>query len=135
MSISSGTGTKSWIKDSGMSQQDVRVSDEIRRLGIEGPHIGTRIGLRGKNLVGQKLYYSLKPDEREQFTNEVMPIISEDLDKFISSERYKSLTTDAQRRLLYRAIKRENARYSASKRLKLKYKGATPVNQWWEAEE
>jgi hypothetical protein len=36
------------------------------------------------------------------------------------------------RRLLFNMIKRENRRYSAAKRLKKDYEGATPVNQWWE---
>jgi hypothetical protein len=135
MGVQAGAAGKGWMTGDAMRKQDVRVSDEIRRLGLQGPYIGTRVGLRGKNLVGQKLYYSLDAKEREQFRNEVMPIISEDLDKFISSDRYKALPKDKQRRMLFRFIKRENARYSASKRLKVEYKGATPVNQWWEAEE
>jgi hypothetical protein len=135
MGVQSGRGTKGWIQDNEMSEKDVRVSDEIRRLGIEGPKTATRVGLRGKNAIGQKLYYSLKPDEREAFENEVMPIISNDIDKFISTDRYKKAPLPVQRRMLARLIKRENARYSAAKRLKKTYAGATPVNDWWKDEE
>lgn len=88
--------------------------------------------MKGKNAVGQKLYYSLKGDEREEFVNEVMPLISKDIDEFIASKRYQEAPDAVKRRLLFNMIKRENRRYSAAKRLKKDYEGATPVNQWWE---
>jgi hypothetical protein len=64
-----------------------------------------------------------------------MPIISGDIDKFISSDRYKAAPETTQRRMLARVIKRENARYSAAKRLKKTYAGATPVNDWWKEDQ
>lgn len=130
--VSSSTATRSWIGDYASSQQDVRVTDEIRRLKLEPPRISSRVSLKGKNAVGQKLYYSLKGDEREEFVNEVMPLISKDIDEFIKSKRYQEAPDAVKRRLLFNTIKRENRRYSAAKRLKKQYEGATPVNQWWE---
>jgi hypothetical protein len=135
ITVQSGTGTKPWISDPDMSATDVRVSDEIRRLKLEPPRIGSRVPLKGHNAVGQKLYYSLSREEREKFTDEVMPIISKDIDTFIASDRYKNATEAVKKKLLFRVIKRENARYSAAKRLKKTYAGATPVNDWWKDEE
>jgi hypothetical protein len=131
INVTSGTGTKSWITTGAQSETDVRVNDEIRKHMLEPPRFSSRVPLRGKNAVGQKLYYSLSGTEREKFANEVMPIISADIDKFIASDRYKDAPEATQKRLLFRVIKRENARYSAAKRLKKTYAGATPVNDWW----
>jgi len=135
VTANASTSTKPWISDSDMSQTDVRVSDEIRRLKLEPPRINSRVPLKGRNAVGQKLYYSLSREEREKFTDEVMPIISKDIDTFIASDRYKNATEAVKKKLLFRVVKRENARYSAAKRLKKTYAGATPVNDWWKDEE
>lgn len=130
--VQAGTPGKPWIQDYEQSQTDVRVSDEISRLKLEPPRVGTRVPLRGKNALGQPLYYSLKASEREEFENKVMPIISKDLDKIISSERYQKLPENRKRRFLYNIIKRENIRYSVAKKLRKQYAGEKPANAWWD---
>lgn len=132
VAVQTGSPGKPWITSGEERETDIRVSEEIRRLKIEPPRVGTRVPLPGRNPLGQRHYYSLSGAEREQFETEVMPIISKDLDDFIKSERYQKLPDEQKRRVLYNFIKRENARYSTSKRLRKQYVGAKPVNEWWD---
>jgi len=134
--VQAGPGARgSWITSPEHSAQDVRVSDEIRRLKLEPPHIGTRVTLPGRTSIGERRYYSLTSEEREKFRNEVMPFVSKELDEVISSERYQSLPDEAKRRLLFRAVKIENRKHSANRLKRAEFRSKPAKNEWWGKEE
>jgi hypothetical protein len=133
--VMAGPGYKgSWLKGEGLYAADARVSDEIRRLHLEPPRVGTRVTLPGKTAAGVRRYYVLSAKEREQFQAEVMPKITEALDSFIQSERYKKLPDRAKVRVLARIIRRENRRWSAARRLKREMRYKPAKNDWWPKE-
>jgi hypothetical protein len=133
--VMAGPGYKgSWLKGPGLYEADTRVSDEIRRLHLEPPRVGTRVPLPGKTAAGTRKYYVLSAKEREQFQAEVMPKITKALDSFITSERYKRLPDRAKVRVLARIIRRENRRWSAARRLKREMRYKPAKNDWWPKE-
>jgi hypothetical protein len=138
-SVSSGPfGQKeNYITSSGLRQQDSRVGAELRRLQLEPPKLGSRVGLPQRNALHQKLYYTLKPEEYENLQKEGMPEVLDSLDKFISSDRYKRMTEAQKRMSLYKMVTSLNRAKGANRTKKKEIlerfaKGdLEAVNDWW----
>jgi hypothetical protein len=141
-SASAGGGKKAdWYDSPTLRRADVTVSDEIRRLKLDGPRLSHKVSLNGRNAIGQKLYYTLSAKEVEDLEKNAMPEITELLSDYISSEAYKALPEASKRRSLSLKIKFANKKYGAKnvkgKEITEAHKAGKikPANDWWEEEE
>jgi hypothetical protein len=133
--IQAGPGYKgSWMTKE-LRPVEQRVADEIRRRKLEPPRASTRVTLPGRNEAGQRNYYVLDKAEREAFEAEVMPEVYTNLDNFINSPAYQNLSDRDKIRVLQKQIRKQNQRYSASRRLRNELKDKEPRNQYWDEED
>lgn len=114
---------------------------ELREKGITAPRLGGKVGLPGRDIYGRRKYYNLSPAEVTEFEKEYMPLVTDLLSQFISSETYSKLPANQQKVRLFKYVHILNTRYGAATRLRSKYaklfraKGIKPSNIVLEGDE
>ena len=121
--LSEGSGAKeAWLgKEPGLREKDWAIQEELRKQGVTAPRLGKQVSLPGKDIFGRRRYYSMSPAEQTEFETEYMPIVTNLLSEFISSETYQNLPPKAQRLRLFKYIHILNTKYGAATRMKTKY--------------
>lgn len=122
--VSEGQGAKeAWLgSDRALRAKDVNVMRALRETGVTGPRLGRKVTIPGRDVFGRRQYYNLSPDEQAEFEAKYMPLVTDLLNKFITTEAYQKLPVDARRKRLFRYVHALNIRYGAATRLKSQYR-------------
>jgi hypothetical protein len=116
-----GRGVKAWRTTEPLKMAERANRAELRKRGVYQPTLSTKVTIPGRDTAGRPNYYTLSPAEREEFEKEYMPLVTQLLNEFITSDAYQRVADHNKRAALYKKVHQLNTLYGANTRLRGKY--------------